>query len=539
MRRLTRRSFLAGTAALTAGACVAPGVVRPSLSPSAARRTTERLVLSWWTDTGYPSPFTFSLIGPGGIVKVMLLFDTLTWKDAKGLVPWLAERWTVEDGGAAYVFRLRRDVSFHDGTALTARDVAFTFEYFSRFPFKWASAAVVASAEATDERTVRVRLRRPFAPFLEDIAGAVPILPQHIWSRVGDPLKFLEPAAVVGSGPYELASYAEGKGEYLLRAREQHFAGTPLVRELAYVLMPPAQGTLALQSRSVDLSTSLSDYDVVRAFGGGDPYRVFATPPFSIMRLIFNVDRQPFTDRRVRHAVAYALDRRDIAERVTHAPDVVVGSAGVIPPESPWYATGLKEYPYDAERAKRLLDEAGLSDRDGDGLRELPDGGKLTVELLADPASADAQLLMAQLRAAGLASRLLVGDPKTRTELQQKRAFQLALTSHIGVGGDPDFLRRWFAGEVFNAFEFGNALHSPEFDSLAEAQVRETDVGKRRELVARMQQVLAEELPTLPLYHRRLYFVYDPARWDRWFNTAGGIMTGIPLLENKLAFLGR
>ncbi len=531
--KLSRRAFLLGAAA-AAGACAVPASPAPSPTRGATR---DRLVLSWWTDTGYPSPFTFSAIGPGGIVKVMLLFDTLTWKDDRGIIPWLAREWAVEDGGAAYAFRIRPDVTFHDGTPLTARDVAFTFDYFARFPYKWASTAVVASAEATDERTVRIRLRRPFAPFLEDIAGAVPILPEHVWSKVGDPLKFLEPRAVVGSGPYELVSYAEGKGEYLFRARQSHFAGTPLVRELAYVLVPPAQFVIALQNRAVDTSPSVP-YDVATAFGNGEPYRVFATPPFSIVRLIFNVDRQPFTDRRVRYAVAYALDRRDIAERVAHAPDTVIGSAGVIPPESPWYAR-VKDYPHDPERARRLLDQAGVVDRDGDGLRELPDGAKLTVELLADPASDDAKLVMAQLRAVGLTSRLLVGDPKTRTELQQKRAFQLALTGHIGVGGDPDFLRRWFAGEVFNAFEFGNALHSPEFDSLAEAQVRETDVGKRRELIARMQQVLAEELPTLPLYHRRLYFVYDPAKWDRWFNTAGGIMTGIPLLENKLAFLGR
>ena len=535
--RLTRRSFLGAAAAMAGAACAAPVAPAPAVSPAAARRV-ERLVLSWWTDTGYPSPFTFSAIGPGGVVKVMLMFDTLTWKDERGIVPWLAERWAVEDGGTSYVFRLRPGVTFHDGRPLAARDVAFTFDYFARFPSKWASTAVVASAEATDDRTVRVRLHRPFAPFLEDIAGAVPILPEHVWSNVSDPLKFLEPRAVVGSGPYELVSYAEGRGEYLFRARRSHFAGTPLVRELAYVLVPLAQSVIALQTRAVDALQHFRNYDVVAAFGGGDPYRILTTQPFSIMRLIFNVDRQPFTDRRVRHAVAYALNRRDIAERVTRAPDVVVGSAGVIPPESPWHAK-VKEYPFDPQRARRLLDEAGVVDRDGDGLRELPDGAKLTVELLADPAADDAQLVMAQLRAVGLASRLLVADPKTRTELQQKRAFQLALTSHIGVGGDPDFLRRWFAGEVFNVFEFGNALHSPEFDALAAAQSRELDLAKRKELVARMQQVLAEELPTLPLYHRRAYHVYDPAKWDRWFNTAGGIMTGIPLLENKLAFLGR
>lgn len=534
---LTRRSFLAGTAAIAASACTPALVTTPSASPS-ARRATQRLVMSWWTNTGYPSPFTFSNIGPGGIVKLMLIFDTLTWKDERGIVPWLARSWTVEDGGAAYRFEVRDDATFSDGRPLTARDVAFTFEYFARFPFKWASTSVVSGVETLGEGSVRIRLRQPFAPFLEDVAGAVPILPAHIWSTISDPLKLTGPEAVVGSGPYTLASYAGEKGEYLFRARDRHFAGDPLVRELAYVLIPPAQRTVALQKREADTFLS-TEYNVVPAFDKGDPYRVFTTPPFSIMRLILNVDRPPLTDKRVRHALAYALDRKDIAERVTHAPDVVVGSPGVIPPESPWFASGVPQFGFDPERAKRLLDEAGVVDRNGDGLRELPDGMPLTLDLLADPASPDAPIVAAQLKNVGLAVRLAGGDPKTRTDLQAKRQFFLALASHVGVGGDPDFLRRWFSGEVFNAFESGNALHSAEFDALAAAQVRETDVAKRKELVARMQRVLADELPTLPLYHRRFYFVYDPAKWEGWFNTSGGIMNGIPLLENKLAFLSR
>lgn len=528
--RLGRRAFLAGTAAFLA-ACGGAG---PRATPR--RALLDRLVLSWWSDSGYPSPFAFSAIGPGGIVKLMLLFDTLTWKDATGVIPWLAERWSVEEGGASYVFRVRSGVTFHDGRPVTARDVAFTFSYFARFPFKWVSTAAVAGADEVDERTVRVRLRRPFTPFLEDVAGAVPILPEHVWSDVADPLKFFERAAVIGSGPYELASYADGKGEYVFRARPSHFAGVPQVRELVYVVVPPAQRGNVLQNRAVDVFPS-PDYDVVPAFGNGRPYQVFTTPPFSITRLIFNVERAPFTDKRVRQAVAHAIDRRDLAERATRAPDVVAASASVVPPGSPWLASGLKEYAYDRQRAGRLLDEAGLKDVDGDGSRETPDGGKLTLDLLADPTTMDARIVALHLRSVGLGSRFVGGDPKTRAELQEKRQFSLALASHMGVGGDPDYLRRWYAGETVGPSEAGNVLRSAEFDALAEEQARELDVRKRRSLVARLQLVLAEELPTLPLYHQRLYVVYDATKWDRWFNTAGGILNGIPLLENKLSFL--
>ena len=114
----------------------------------------------------------------------------------------------------------------------------------------------------------------------------------------------------------------------------------------------------------------------------------------------------------------------------------------------------------------------------------------------------------------------------------------MALTSHIGVGGDPDFLRRWYANQTYNSFEDGNAIHSAEFTLLANQQVAEMDMTRRKALVNQMQAVLAEELPTLALYHRPFYWLYDPNAFQGWFNTWGGIMDGIPLVDNKLAFLG-
>lgn len=363
----------------------------------------------------------------------------------------------------------------------------------------------------------------------------MPILPRHIWESVADPLKFLGPTAAVGSGPFTLASYKEGTGEYLLRANPGYFLGRPLVGELAYLLVPQAQNVVALQQRAAD-AVLATDYDVARLFGAGPDYRALATPPFSIVRLVFNVDRPPFDRAEFRRALAWALDRRQIAERVVRG-DIVVGSAGVIPPESPWHHAGVREYPYDPARARAALDELGYRDRDGDGRREAPDGAPLTLELLTDPAMPDAEVVAAMLREVGLAVRLATGDAKTRTEQLQGLRYGMALVSHIGVGGDPDFLRRWYAGQAYNSFEYGNVLHHAEFARLADEQVRELDPARRRATVARLQEILAEELPTLALYHRRFYWVHDPAKWGRWINTSGGIMTGIPLLDNKLAFL--
>lgn len=533
--RVGRRTFLAGLGA-TLAACAASPVGEPAAPSVSAAPRRGRVTLSWPADTGYPSPFAFSAVGPGGVVKLMLAYDTLTWKDERGVIPWLAERWTVAADGRSYTFTIRDGVRFHDGQPLTAHDVAFTFGYFARFPFKWTSTSVVQSADALDTRTVRVTLAVPHAPFIEDIAGSVPILPRHVWEPVADPLAFRGSGATVGSGPFAFVSYAEGRGEYLYRAQDLHFGGRPGVAEIAYVLVPEAQRTIALQTHAADVFLA-TEYELVTAFANGDPYRVFTTPGLSVMRLILNVDRPPLTDLRVRQAIASALDRGDLAARVTHAPDVTIGSAGLIPPDGRWYSPTVRRYPFDPGAARALLDAAGLVDRDRDGFRALPGGAPLTLDLIANPAIPDGGLVVAQLRDAGLRARIVSGDAKTRTDLQQRRAFHLALTSHIGVGGDPDFLRLWFSGAATNAFAYGDALHNARFDIVAAAQAREQDPVARRAQIAELQEILAAELPTLALYYRRFYFVYDPRAWDRWSNTAGGIMNGIPLIDNKLAFL--
>jgi len=127
-------------------------------------------------------------------------------------------------------------------------------------------------------------------------------------------------------------------------------------------------------------------------------------------------------------------------------------------------------------------------------------------------------------------------DAPTRAQLLGDGDFQMALTSHIGVGGDPDYLRRWYAGEEANAFARGSIFTNAEFTELGEAQAMALDPARRREIVFRMQGILAAELPTIVLYHRRFYWVYDPAVFTP-METWGGLLNGVPFPTNKLALI--
>ena len=165
-------------------------------------------------------------------------------------------------------------------------------------------------------------------------------------------------------------------------------------------------------------------------------------------------------------------------------------------------------------------------------------GQQISVDLLADPPAREPDLMAPMLAAVGITLNVKRVDAKTRTELQRSGQFDLALTGHIGVAGDPDFLRRWYSGEETNDFALGTSFSDPEFDRLAKEQAATPDAEKRRPLVFRMQEIMAEKLPTILLFHRRFIWAYDSTKLAP-IATWGGLLNGVPFPHNKLAFLNR
>lgn len=543
MRSFTRRQvlrYVAGVAAVGAlptllGACGgdddAPASgrdVQPSPSTTTTTTTTTaettppsedavELIRFAWADSGTPTPFRVSPFGPGGAVLLSLIYDTLAWKDETGIIPWLASRWEVSDDGSSYTFTLRDGPTWHDGTPLSADDVAFSFSYYATHPYTWMATDVVASSEVNDAGDVVVTLQQPHAAFLEDIAGTVPIIPRHIWETVDDPLAYAGTDASTGSGLFTLAEYDATAAAYRLRAYDDYWRGAPRVREWRQQAVPPESAIRVVQEGEADVSYT-TDASVVELLANDTRLKVHATAPHSIVRLAVNTARAPLDRTEVRQAIAYALDRTQIATTITRGA-AIVGSAGVIPPETPWFNPDLPLYPHDPERARDLLG-----------------GATYTIELIADANAREPELLRPMLEAVGITLDVQLLDPPTRAALLDEGNFDLALTQHIGVGGDPDFLRRWYAGEEANAFAKGSIFQNAEYTRLADEQARTLDHERRREIVFQMQAILAEELPTIVLYHRRFFWIYDPGVFSP-LETWGGLMNGIPFPNNKLVLI--
>ena len=203
-------------------------------------------------DWGFPSPYGHYSRGPG-YVRMSMIFDTLVWKDQNGCVPALAESWQLEDD--AYVFNLRKNVSWHDGDPFTAKDVVFTINYIKEHPYQWVNSEPVKGAEVLDDYTVKLYLNKSYAPFIDMVAGTLPILPEHIYRDVSNPEEFQDDIALTGTGPYKLLDYDKAQGAYLYEACDDYYLGAPKVKQLKFVKVSSEMSASAMENGDVDAAS--------------------------------------------------------------------------------------------------------------------------------------------------------------------------------------------------------------------------------------------------------------------------------------------
>lgn len=476
-------------------------------------------------DWGFPSPFAHNPRGPG-YLRVSFLFDTLIWKDAHGFVPALAQSWEYEAQPPAYTFHLRPGVLWHDGRPLTATDVAFTFDYLKVHPIPWVDVRPVEKVEVLGPLSVRVTLAKTYAPFLEEIAGGMFILPQHIWQDVQDPMRFQETRATIGSGPYKFGDYRREHGLYHFIAFDRHYRGQPAIPNLSFVQV--GNELLALKGKAIQAAAIPPE---AAAELKGQRLAVSSQPHFWCLKLLFNHQRFPLRDLAFRRACAQALDLPDLVSQTARGHGLP-GSPGLLPPDSPWYHAAMTTYPFDPGASRQLLSSLGYQETPRGWLK---DGKILDLELLCAPNYARvAEYLQKSFHAIGITVHL---RPLDHTILDQKvRAgeFDLALSGHGGLGGDPKILNDVTQGRL--AMEFlGGYQPSAALSRLLADQLLTLNDQSRRRQVADIQEKLAEELPSLPLYYPTQYFAHDGR--VPWFFTQGGIAKGIPIFVNKIALL--
>lgn len=501
-------------------------LLSPADAAQAPRGQVERLRLAGG-DYGYPSPFGY-VRGPG-MMQTSYLFDTLLWMDSSGRpLPWLASKWELSADGLEWRFFLRSGVKWHDGEALTAEDVAFTFHYLTEGAGRSSQQArglgqVVEQVKAEASDRVMFRLRRPFAPFAESVAQRLFIIPKHVWSEVGDPLKFRGDKALIGSGPYQLKSFDETAGSYLYIANDSYFLKAPVVRRLEFV--PAPDQLLALRRGELDAADLLEDATPEQQLKAlGRQFKELAGSGDWNLALHFNLAKGfPYSDKRFRQAIAYAINRQDMVKRLLFGRGEP-GSAGGLAPAHPYTAKGLPDYRPTPAKANALLDEIGLKDVNGDGLRELPDGARWRQELQTSARFTvkSAELIKEYLRRVGIDVAIKLQDRASSDAAAESGNFTMTLVGYGGGMADPDLLRERYGSKTKgSSFSRAYGYSNPSFDDLAAKQVVTIDDKNRRALIAQMQQIVADELPILSLYAPQRMMLYDSRVFDNWYYTPG------------------
>ena len=489
-------------------------------------------------DWGDPNPYEHYPRGPG-YLRMAWVFDTLVWKDQSGYIPALARSWRYDPESLCFVFKLRKGVLWHDGKPFTAMDVVFTIEYFKKHPYRWVLLDKVAGAEARGPYEVSIKLKEPYAPFLAYIGGTMPIIPQHIWKKVDDPKRIQAPDAFIGCGPFKFVDFDNAKGTYLYEANEDYYLGKPAVNRLIYIkaknpLMTLLSGKADLVNIKPDMAGHLKKKGMV----------VLESPRGWNKKLMINHRKPPLNDKRFRKVLAYAIDQQEMIDKA-HRGFGFPASYGLLSPDHPFYNSETPGYPYDPERAQKILailgyqkNQAGFFEKNGVPLKVEVLASNITVagESVSDR---DGEVLKKQLQDIGIQVDLVNLEQATADAKVRNWDFDLAISGHGGLLGDAMILDRMISPRVVGSVNSARYGANRELLELLDAQMTEMDVQKRKALVAKIQAIYADELPAISLYYPVSMAAYNPKKGIEWYYTKGGIALGIPIAQNKMSLIKR
>ena len=484
-------------------------------------------------DYGFPSPFAHYSRGPG-YIRMSMIFDTLIWKDANGYVPALAAKWTYLENENAYLFQLNDAATWHDGQKVTAADVLFTFDYLKKFPYQTTNITMIKAVEAADSHTVKITLSRLHAPFLDQVAGTIPILPKHIWQSIAEPAQFREKEALIGSGPFKLVDYNKEQGSYLYEAYADYYQGTPKFKQLKFIKMNAEMAAAALKQHQIDIAQIPPELVKPLEQAG---LNILTMPHDWMAKLVINHQQAPFNRVELRQALAYAIDRRALIDTTLRG-QALPGSPGLIPPDSQWAnPAAVEAYRYSPDSAAQLLTRLGYH-KNGSCWEQ--NGQPLEIELLIGatarasgfPGERQGEFIKTQLEQFGIKVNLRALESKTLDSRINEGKFELALNGHGGLGADPDYLSNIITGKSFNSARYHK---NQTLTALLEKQATLMDTAARKQLFAEIQTILAADIPALALYYPTWYYAYSN-RANLYF-TKQGIGTGAPIPLNKMSFV--
>ncbi len=466
-------------------------------------------------------------------IVTSMCYDTLVVFDPSiKVTPWLATKWNVSNDGLVWTLEIVKNATWHDGVPLTSEDVAFTFNYIKEkevAPFI-SRVEFIDHVEVIDKYTVRFYLSEKSATFLTRTLRSVPILPKHIWGGIEKPEEFKNDK-FIGSGMFVF----EGRvpEQYIkLKTNEKYWGKKPYVDGVIIKIYKDLDSMImALRAGEVDVVPWYSPAAVIPDLEADPNIAIDNSPDYYVYITYFNIKKHPLDVKEFRHALAYATDREEIVKTVIGTKYGEPQYSLIASALDFWYNPNLPKYKFNITKAKEILDKLGYIDTNGDGVREDENGKPIELEINPpnyDPVRIRAAQLM-QLWWTELGLRVSVVPLDFDTMINKayvKHDFCMVM---VGDGDlDPDYMLSTMCSWEY--VEYGmNCMgyNSSLWDQLYREQRVEVDLNKRREIIWKMQEIFADELPMLPLYMQYCTYPYRTDTFIGYVPFPSGIVTDV------------
>lgn len=493
MKRLKQVSTKA--AALLVGAMLLSGVLTGcGGTPSAEQTEQTHLNFGCYSYSDSLDPITTvnsSWAGMRyGILECLFRFD-----DQVVAQPWLCDTYEVSDDYTTWILHIREGVQFSNGNPVTPSAVQAAFERLY--------AETDADRGGTGNSNPEVYLPEPELT-ADDSAGTLTVVCQRPTGNLPGILAYpyfsvidvsVVEQGIVSTGPYQLDSMQAGVGAELSRNEYYWNGEVPYDTVSILFIEDSATKAMALQSGDVDLVENITTASDLEKLEEDERFYISTAAGVRTGNSYMNFNG-PLGNAALRQAILMALDHETMCN-VTVAGMYTPGFAALPSSLAYNYDQLTNPYPYNVEKAKETLDNAGIVDTDGDGIREL-DGENINLVYLAYTSrnlNDFAQAIALQLEEIGIGVTLNVSDYDTITALQNAGEFDLvtANTTTVGTGDPQDFLGGWYSG---NSQNYGY-YHNEEYDACFEELEVTTDQARRLELITQMQQILIDDAATI------------------------------------------
>ncbi|MEW5806732.1 MAG: peptide-binding protein [Acidobacteriota bacterium] len=455
-------------------------------------------------------PQSLNFVSAGDVqsdIIARLVTESLVYHDRNlNIIPRLARSWDISEDRLTITFHLKDNARWHDGVPVTSEDVRFTFERIMD-PASMAKDKIgmfkdVAEISAPDPHTFKVKYREPFSPALS--TWSISIIPKHIYAGEPDFLKSKYNESPIGCGPFKLAKW-ERSQKIVLESNKDYWDVKPFLDRIIFKIIPSEKVRFeALLTGDIDY-TNLPPLTFQKDTDRSEfktRLRTLVYNPIYLWYISWNMDgsNRFFTDRRVRRAMTHAMDREGFLKNIYFGLGCVATTD--FQPDTWANDETLKAHAYNPAKAKKLLEEAGWRDTNGNGIRD-KDGQEFEFTMIfpAGPETSEqmAALFKESLDRLGVKMNLTKLEWSTFQERKRNHLFEAAM-SGLRKDIDPDPYELYHSSQYLNGQNYGGYAN-PEADKLLLEGRREFDLEKRKEIYRRLQKILHEDQPYTYLFH--------------------------------------